>query len=32
LGCFQEDAEEYRGMYVAEDVLEDVTEDVAAAH
>ena len=31
LGCFQEDAEEYRGVYVAVDVSEDVryVEDVA---
>jgi hypothetical protein len=29
LGYFQEDAEEYRGVYVAEDVSTDVAVDVA---
>jgi hypothetical protein len=31
LGCFQEDVEEYRGIYVAEDVSADVAEDVVDA-
>ena len=31
LGCFQEDVEEYRGVYVTEDVSADVAEDVVDA-
>jgi hypothetical protein len=32
LGYFQEDAEEYRGIYIAEDVSEDVFDAVDPYH